>query len=93
MELLCGPDGEIPEKLKNIEPRLIEHISNEIMEKDPNVRWSDIGISANPCTGSTINTGLQLNLVPFFCFSWLLPTFTQEIAMLKKMCSYRYCTI
>ncbi|XP_078159436.1 P-loop containing nucleoside triphosphate hydrolases superfamily protein isoform X2 [Carex rostrata] len=42
MELLCGPDGEIPEKLKNIEPRLIEHISNEIMEKDPNVRWSDI---------------------------------------------------
>lgn len=47
MEMLCGPDGEIPDKLKNIEPRLIEHISNEIMEKDPNVRWSDIGISAN----------------------------------------------
>jgi hypothetical protein len=34
--------------LKNIEPRLIEHISNDIMEKDPsNVRWSDIGTSAN----------------------------------------------
>jgi hypothetical protein len=47
MEMLCGPDGEIPDKLKNIEPRLIEHISNEIMEKDPNVRWSDIGTSAN----------------------------------------------
>ncbi|KAJ4766120.1 P-loop containing nucleoside triphosphate hydrolases superfamily protein [Rhynchospora pubera] len=42
MEMLCGPDGKIPDKLKNIEPRLIEHISNEIMEKDPNVRWSDI---------------------------------------------------
>ncbi|XP_072979034.1 ATPase family AAA domain-containing protein FIGL1 [Typha angustifolia] len=42
LEMLCGPDGELPEKLRNIEPRLIEHISNEIMDKDPNVRWDDI---------------------------------------------------
>lgn len=43
MEILCGPDGELPEKLKNLEPRLIEHVSNEIMDRDPNVRWDDIG--------------------------------------------------
>eukprot|EP00250_Pteridium_aquilinum_P012536 c20786_g1_i1 orf=371-2488(-) len=42
MELLAGPDGELPDKLKNVEPRLIEHISNEIMDQDPNVRWDDI---------------------------------------------------
>lgn len=43
LEMLCGPDGELPEKLRNLEPRLIEHISNEIMDRDPNVRWDDIG--------------------------------------------------
>ncbi|OVA09515.1 AAA+ ATPase domain [Macleaya cordata] len=42
LELLCGPDGELPEKLRNLEPRLIEHVSNEIMDRDPNVRWNDI---------------------------------------------------
>lgn len=42
LEMLVGPDGELPEKLRNIEPRLIEHISNEIMYRDPNVRWNDI---------------------------------------------------
>ncbi|RZC70291.1 hypothetical protein C5167_033405 [Papaver somniferum] len=42
MEILCGPDGELPEKLRNLEPRLLEHISNEIMDRDPNVRWDDI---------------------------------------------------
>ncbi|KAK4346195.1 hypothetical protein RND71_032534 [Anisodus tanguticus] len=42
LEMLVGPDGELPEKLRNIEPRLIEHISNEIMNRDPNVRWNDI---------------------------------------------------
>ncbi|PNT62758.1 hypothetical protein BRADI_4g07862v3 [Brachypodium distachyon] len=42
LEMLCGPDGELPEKLRNLEPRLIEHVSNEIMDKDPNVRWVDI---------------------------------------------------
>lgn len=42
MEMLCGSDGDLPEKLRNLEPHLIEHISNEIMDKDPNVRWDDI---------------------------------------------------
>lgn len=41
--MLCGPDGELPEKLRNLEPRLLEHVSNEIMDRDPNVRWDDIG--------------------------------------------------
>lgn len=45
LEMLCGPDGELPEKLRNLEPRLIEHVSNEIMDRDPNVRWDDIGIT------------------------------------------------
>ncbi|CAN4079106.1 unnamed protein product [Withania somnifera] len=42
LEMLVGPDGELPEKLRSLEPRLIEHISNEIMHGDPNVRWNDI---------------------------------------------------
>eukprot|EP00249_Psilotum_nudum_P013080 c24142_g1_i1 orf=210-2450(-) len=42
LELLAGPDGELPEILRNLEPRLIEHVSNEIMDRDPNVRWDDI---------------------------------------------------
>ncbi|XP_024031817.1 ATPase family AAA domain-containing protein FIGL1 [Morus notabilis] len=42
LDMLCGPDGELPEKLRNLEPRLLEHVSNEIMDKDPNVRWDDI---------------------------------------------------
>ncbi|MCO5591953.1 hypothetical protein L7F22_045946 [Adiantum nelumboides] len=42
LELLAGPDGDLPDKLKNVEPKLIEHISNEIMDQDPNVRWDDI---------------------------------------------------
>uniref|UniRef100_A0A0D3HU47 AAA+ ATPase domain-containing protein n=1 Tax=Oryza barthii TaxID=65489 RepID=A0A0D3HU47_9ORYZ len=48
LEMLCGPDGELPEKLRNLEPRLIEHVSNEIMDKDPNVRWDDIANSCQP---------------------------------------------
>lgn len=42
LDMLCGPDGELPEKLRNLESRLIEHVSNEIMDRDPNVRWDDI---------------------------------------------------
>ncbi|KAG0590882.1 hypothetical protein KC19_1G132600 [Ceratodon purpureus] len=42
MEMLAGPDGELPDRLKNLEPRLLEHVSNEIMDQDPNVRWDDI---------------------------------------------------
>jgi hypothetical protein len=46
--MLYGPDGELPEKLRNLEPRLIEHVSNEIMDKNPNVHWDDIG-NINSC--------------------------------------------
>ncbi|KAL3691251.1 hypothetical protein R1sor_004902 [Riccia sorocarpa] len=42
LELLMGPDGELPERLRNLEPKLLEHVSNEIMDQDPNVRWDDI---------------------------------------------------
>ncbi|KAL8153048.1 hypothetical protein V2J09_010808 [Rumex salicifolius] len=42
LDILRGPDGELPEKLRNLEPRLIEHVSNEVMDQDPNVRWDDI---------------------------------------------------
>lgn len=54
LDMLCGPDGELPEKLRNLEPRLIEHVSNEIMDRDPNVRWDDIGIRR--CFVSLFNT-------------------------------------
>lgn len=57
--MLCGPDGELPEKLRNLEPRLIEHVSNEIMYKDPNVRWNDIG---NLYISGNINFNLFLSL-------------------------------
>ncbi|CAM6128927.1 unnamed protein product [Calypogeia fissa] len=42
LEMLSGPDGELPDRLRNIEPKLLEHITNEIMERDPMVRWDDI---------------------------------------------------
>jgi hypothetical protein len=43
IELLAGPDGKLPDRLRNLEPRLLEHVSNEIMDQDPAVRWDDIG--------------------------------------------------
>ncbi|KAH9536039.1 hypothetical protein CY35_17G085000 [Sphagnum magellanicum] len=42
IELLAGPDGKLPDRLRNLEPRLLEHVSNEIMDQDPAVRWDDI---------------------------------------------------
>ncbi|XP_024642125.1 ATPase family AAA domain-containing protein FIGL1 [Medicago truncatula] len=39
---LRGPDGQLPEKLRNVTPHHIEHVSNEIMIKNPNVHWDDI---------------------------------------------------
>jgi hypothetical protein len=41
--LLAGPDGKLPDRLRNLEPRLLEHVSNEVMDQDPAVRWDDIG--------------------------------------------------
>jgi len=46
---LRGPDGQLPEKLRNVTPRHIEHVSNEIMIKNPNVLWDDIG-NINSCS-------------------------------------------
>ncbi|KAI3520680.1 hypothetical protein L1887_10130 [Cichorium endivia] len=43
LDLLRGRgDHGLPQKLRSLEPRLIEQISNEIMDGDPNVRWDDI---------------------------------------------------
>ncbi|GJP36609.1 hypothetical protein CLOM_g21098, partial [Closterium sp. NIES-68] len=42
LEELQDEDGQLPDTLKNIEPRLIEQICNEIMTQDTNTRWSDI---------------------------------------------------
>jgi hypothetical protein len=42
IELLAGPDGKLPDRLRNLEPRLLEHVSNEVMDQDPAVRWDDI---------------------------------------------------
>ncbi|CAM6052009.1 unnamed protein product [Sphagnum compactum] len=42
MELLAGPDGHLPDRLRNLEPKLLEHVSNEIMDQDPAVHWDDI---------------------------------------------------
>ncbi|CAJ2663496.1 unnamed protein product [Trifolium pratense] len=61
LEMLYGPDGELPEKLRNLEPRLIEHVSNEIMDKDPNVHWDDIaGLGhAKRCVSEMVILPLQ----------------------------------
>ncbi|KAL2646639.1 hypothetical protein AAZV13_05G068700 [Glycine max] len=61
LEILCGPDGELPEKLRNLDPRLIEHVSNEIMDRDPNVRWDDIaGLEhAKKCVNEMVVYPLQ----------------------------------
>ncbi|CAI5950424.1 unnamed protein product [Closterium sp. NIES-64] len=42
LEELQDEDGQLPDVLKNIEPRLIEQICNEIMTQDTKTRWSDI---------------------------------------------------
>ncbi|XP_042016091.1 ATPase family AAA domain-containing protein FIGL1-like [Salvia splendens] len=47
MELLCGPDGELPEKLRNLETRLIK-LDHGQRDRDPNVRWDDVGCKTAP---------------------------------------------
>ncbi|GBG78492.1 hypothetical protein CBR_g26520 [Chara braunii] len=42
LEQLAGPDGELPDRLRNLEPKLLEQIMNEIMDHNPNVKWDDI---------------------------------------------------
>ncbi|KAJ1912647.1 putative 26S proteasome subunit yta6 [Tieghemiomyces parasiticus] len=36
------PEAPVDERLRNIEPRMIEMITNEIMDRSPSVEWSDI---------------------------------------------------
>eukprot|EP00761_Pharyngomonas_kirbyi_P008245 gb/GECH01008256.1/.p1 GENE.gb/GECH01008256.1/~~gb/GECH01008256.1/.p1 ORF type:complete len:652 (+),score=141.17 gb/GECH01008256.1/:1-1956(+) len=36
------PDGEIPERMKNLDPNMIEMICNEILDHGKPVRWDDI---------------------------------------------------
>ena len=45
LDKLRGPDGELPQKLQNLSLKHIKRLSNEIMERDLNVCWDDIGIS------------------------------------------------
>ncbi|RHN50628.1 putative microtubule-severing ATPase [Medicago truncatula] len=42
LDILRGPDGLLPQKLRNLAPHHIEHVSNEIMDKYPDVHWDDI---------------------------------------------------
>ncbi|CAK7328302.1 unnamed protein product [Dovyalis caffra] len=42
LEMLRGPDGQLPEKLRHVEPHMLERIIHEIMDKDLNVCWDDI---------------------------------------------------
>ena len=44
LDKLCGPDGELHRKLR-LSLKHIKLISNEIMDRDLNVRWHDIGIT------------------------------------------------
>lgn len=59
--MLRGPDGQLPQKLQCLPSKLVEQITNEIMNCDTNVRWDDIGISdtrtfftRNKCLASLI---------------------------------------
>ncbi|XP_061947543.1 ATPase family AAA domain-containing protein FIGL1-like [Populus nigra] len=42
LEMLRGPDDQLPEKLRHLEPHLLERIIYEIMDTDLNVCWDDI---------------------------------------------------
>ncbi|GJS01991.1 fidgetin-like protein 1 [Tanacetum coccineum] len=42
LDKLHGPDGELHQKLRNLSVKHIKRISNEIMDRDLNVRWDDI---------------------------------------------------
>ena len=44
LDKLRGLDGELHQKLQ-LSLKHIKQISNEIMDRDLNVRWDDIGIS------------------------------------------------
>jgi hypothetical protein len=37
-----GGEVEVDERLKNIDPKLVELITNEMLNRSPNVKWADI---------------------------------------------------
>lgn len=36
-------DGQLPERLRNVEPKLVAQICNEILTRDTRITWDDIG--------------------------------------------------
>ncbi|KAL3137273.1 hypothetical protein ABBQ32_006818 [Trebouxia sp. C0010 RCD-2024] len=42
LEMLAGPDGELPEALQKLEPAILELVCNEIVERGGHVQWDDI---------------------------------------------------
>ncbi|KAK9817994.1 hypothetical protein WJX72_005483 [[Myrmecia] bisecta] len=42
LQMLAGPDGEMPEALQKLDPKLVEQVCNEVMDSSANVRWEDI---------------------------------------------------
>lgn len=38
----AGPDGEIPEELTKIDPKLLELVCNEVLDSGTAVSWDDI---------------------------------------------------
>ncbi|KAK9838347.1 hypothetical protein WJX81_006435 [Elliptochloris bilobata] len=42
LELLAGPDGELPEALAKVEPQILEMVCAEIMDRRSAVTWEDI---------------------------------------------------
>ncbi|DBA92638.1 hypothetical protein WJX77_003832 [Trebouxia sp. C0004] len=42
LEMLAGPDGELPAALQRVEPAMLELVCNEIVEQGGHVQWNDI---------------------------------------------------
>ncbi|KAL0044511.1 hypothetical protein WJX82_010236 [Trebouxia sp. C0006] len=42
LEMLAGPDGELPAALQKVEPAMLELVCNEIVEQGGHVQWNDI---------------------------------------------------
>lgn len=42
LDMLAGPDGELPAALQKVEPAMLELVCNEIVEQGGHVQWNDI---------------------------------------------------
>ena len=40
--MYAGPDGEMPEALAKLDPKIVEQVCNEVMDSGANVSWEDI---------------------------------------------------